>query len=208
MGTLLYIKASPRGRRSRSIAVADAFIDAFTQSNPDNHVDTLDLFREDLPAFDGPALEAKYAIMHGQEADDQQQRAWTQVESIIGRFTSADRYVFAVPMWNFGIPYRLKQYVDIIVQPTYTFAVTENGYQGLLSGKQAFIAAARGGDYTSPGAEVMDFQIRYVETILGFVGITDIKTLVVQPTLAGGPETAQKKLDKALEDARTFAAGW
>ena len=49
-------------------------------------------------------------------------------------------------MWNFSIPYRLKHYLDIIIQPTYTFSYTpETSYQGLVTGKPIFIAYARGG---------------------------------------------------------------
>ena len=35
------------------------------------------------------------------------------VETLIADFTAADKYVLATPMWNFGVPYRLKHYIDL-----------------------------------------------------------------------------------------------
>jgi len=110
-------------------------------------------------------------------------------------------------MWNFSIPYRLKQYIDIIVQPGYTFAVTASGgYDGLVKGKPVFIAYARGGEYVAGTAsEAFDLQKKYLELILGFMGLTDIRSVAVEPTLAGGPETANRKRAEAIEKAKQLA---
>ena len=79
-------------------------------------------------------------------------KVWKGVERVIEAFKSADKYVFSVPMWNFGIPWRLKQYIDILVQPGSTFRYDEEGYRGLVTGKRAFLAYARGGEYGAPEA--------------------------------------------------------
>ena len=115
MSKLLCIQASPRGERSKSIAVADVFVKTYQQAHPGDDIETLNVFNADLLAFDGLALQAKYTILHGQKHSQEELSAWKAVEAVIEQFTSADKYVFAVPMWNFGIPYRLKQYIDIIV---------------------------------------------------------------------------------------------
>lgn len=120
MNKLLYIKASPRSGRSHSIAVADAFIESYRKSHPGDEILTVDLFEKDLPGFDGLAVNAKYTILHGEEHTREELLAWRAVEEVIEEFKAANKYLFAVPMWNFGIPYRLKQYIDLLVQPTYT----------------------------------------------------------------------------------------
>lgn len=204
MSKLLYIKASPRGERSYSVRVADAFVDACRKNNPDTEVEVLNLFEADLPAFDGATLQAKYAILHGENPTAKEKKAWEVVERIINCFKTADVYVLAVPMWNFGISYRLKQYIDIITQPTYTFSYSpEKGYKGLVTGKPLFAAYARGGEY--PADSEMDFQKKYVDVAMGFIGFTDIRSVIVQPTLAGGKETARQRLDEAIEQALTYA---
>jgi FMN-dependent NADH-azoreductase len=167
----------------------------------------LNLFTAQLPTFEGFTVRAKYKIMHGQPCTPEESKAWQAVETIVKQFTSADKYVLAVPMWNFGIPYRLKQYIDLIVQPTYTFMITPEGkYKGLVTGKPVFVAYARGGDYSAPEAQSIDFQKKYLELILGFIGFTAIHSLIVQPTMAGGRETAEQKRNEAIAEAKKMAA--
>ncbi len=207
MSRLFYIQASPRGTRSHSIAVADAFVEAYLHQNPGDQVDRLNVFQADLPVFDGATVDAKYAILHGVEHSAEQRQAWTNIEAVIERFTSADKYVLAIPMWNFGIPYRLKQYVDILVQPGYTFSYSpDQGYKGLVTEKPAFIAYASGGAY-APGTdfEAYDMQKPYVEGILAFIGFTDISSIAVEPTLMAGPDVSKEKQAAAIEQAVKMA---
>ena len=207
MASLLYIKASPMGELSSSIAAADAFVDAYRKTRPGDNVKTIDIFKDALPAFDFGAASAKYKIMHGKEHTQRDRQVWDQIVSVIEEFKSADKYVIAVPMWNFSIPYRLKQYIDIIVQPGQTFTVSEDGrYEGLVKDKPAFIAYARGGEYP-PGTEQegFDLQKKYLELILAFVGLTDIRSVTVEPTLAGGADVAGQKRSEAIEKAKQMA---
>ncbi|HUT32329.1 MAG TPA: NAD(P)H-dependent oxidoreductase [Planctomycetota bacterium] len=210
MASLLYIKASPRGSRSHSLAVADAFVEAYRAAHPGDEVKTLDLFKANLPPFDGLAVQAKYTILHGQKHTPEELAAWRPVEAVVAEFKSADKYVLAVPMWNFGIPYRLKHYLDVLIQPGYTFSFDPaKGYSGLVTGKPVFVAYARGGEYTegTPG-EAYDFQKKYLELALGFIGFTEIKSVVVEPTLMGGPDVAAAKQAEAIAKAKALAASF
>ena len=120
MAKLLYIKASPRGERSFSTRAADAFVAAYKNANADDAIEELDLFKAQIPEFDAAATEGKYAIMYGKEGSDASKAAWKRVVAVIDYFKSFDKYVLAVPMWNFGLPYKLKLYLDTIIQPTHT----------------------------------------------------------------------------------------
>jgi len=206
MSTVLYIKASPMGNLSYSIAVADAFIESYRQSHSGDEIRTIDIFQEELPAFDLAAATAKYKIMHTEEHTKKDRRIWQEIVSVIEKFKSADKYVFAVPMWNFSIPYRLKQYIDIIVQPGYTFTVRQDGsYEGLVKNKPVFIAYARGGQYSTDASKAFDMQTKYLELILRFIGFSDIRSVTVEPTLAGGADTAKQKQLEAIERAKQIA---
>ena len=205
MTKLLYIQASPR-ERSKSSKVAQAFLDSYRQTHPGDRIKTLNLFEKDLPAFDGLAVQAKYSIMHGQTHTEEEVQAWSQVESVIAEFKNADKYLFSVPMWNFSIPYRFKHYIDLLVQPGYTFTVDEKGYQGLITGKSAAVIYARGGAYPSGSeAEAYDLQKKYVEQILGFIGFEKLETILVEPTLQGTPEMIEAMLQAAQEKAKQLA---
>ncbi|MGC9455809.1 MAG: FMN-dependent NADH-azoreductase [Phycisphaerae bacterium] len=207
MGKLLYIQASPRGGRSKSIAVADAFVDAYRRANEDDKIDTLNVFEEDLPAFDGPALAAKYAILGGGTPGDEHREAWSRVEAVIERFKSADKYLFAVPMWNFSIPHRLKQYFDVIVQPTYAFSYDpDSGYTGLITNRPACVVYASGGDYSSDEMQSVDMQKPYMNLILTFIGFEDIRSVTVAPTLMGAPAEKDESIRRACDKARATAA--
>jgi FMN-dependent NADH-azoreductase len=208
MSKVLYIQSSPIKQISYSIKAADAFIEQYRIKNPEDEIVILNVFDAQLPAFDGPAASAKYAIMHGKAHSQEQKQIWKKIESIIEQFTSADKYVLAVAMWNFSIPYKLKQYIDVLVQPGYTFTYSDQkGYQGLVKGKPAAVFYARGGQYPKGSAfEPYDLQSKYIELILRFIGFEDIQTITIEPTLMAGEKTAQEKLRQAIEQAKELAA--
>jgi FMN-dependent NADH-azoreductase len=206
MRKLLYIESSPRKKRSSSIEVAHAFLTAYQQHHPDDEVETMDLWTKEIPPFDGDVIDAKYSVMHGQSQTEAERKAWRAVEQMIAEFKGADRYLFSLPMWNFSIPYKLKHFFDVIVQPGYTFSYSPSeGYQGLVTDKPAVVIYSRGGAYlTGSGAEHLDLQKNYIETILKFIGITEIRSIVIEPTLAS-PEDKQKAVARAKEEAVELA---
>ncbi len=116
-------------------------------------------------------------MLSGSDFTAAQQAAWGAVTVIADRFKSADKYVFSLPMWNFSIPYKLKHYIDLLVQPGLTFSFSpDKGYSGLVTGKSAVAIYARAGAYgPGTGAEAYDDQSRYLKQVLGFIGITAVK---------------------------------
>lgn len=205
MATLLYIEASPRKARSHSIKTATAFLDAYAGANPGDTIDRLDLWAEDLPAFDGAMIDAKYSIMHGAEPSAEEKTAWRTVEALFERFNAADKYVFSVPMWNFGLPYRLKHYIDVITQPGLAWSFSpDTGYSGLVSGKAAAIYSSAGVYHEGSGAEAFDLQKPAFEGWLAFIGITDVSRVIAAPTL-GAPDDVAATDDAAAEAAAALA---
>lgn len=210
MARLLYIEASPRKDRSSSIKAAQSFTEEYAKTHAGDTVDTIDLWATELPSFDGETINAKYSILHGQEHSEAEKKAWQAVERVIENFKSADKYLISLPMWNFGIPYKLKHFIDILVQPGYTFSFTpEEGYRGLVTGKPVTLVYARGGAYkTGTETEGMDYQKKYMELVLGFIGFTDIRSIVIEPTLAVSHEQKNNLVQAACEEARKSAAGY
>ena len=186
MPRLLYIQASPRGEESKSTQVAEAYLAALRETNPDLEVDTLSVWDTDLPVFDGNKVAAKINVMTGQDHNAVQKTAWDQIVEIAGRFVSADRYLFAVPMWNSGIPNRLKHYIDVIHQPGLLWGLKpETGYFALLENKHATFVLTSGAyaeSFPSPAFGV-DLQSPYVRAWLNQAGITAIDEIRFQPTL-------------------------
>ncbi|MBU1248755.1 MAG: NAD(P)H-dependent oxidoreductase [Proteobacteria bacterium] len=207
MNTIMYIKGSPRTERSHSRQIARAFISALQSKDPELRVDERDIFTMNLPSFDGLTIKGKYNIMHGREYTPAELEAWSAVEAIIEDFKSVDAYVFAVPMWNLGLPYRLKHYIDIVTQPTYTFGINENGYFGMLGDKKAFVAYSSGGVFPDEGnpLETWNFQSSYLRTWFSFVGITKVQEVFSRGMLMdGGPQAKEQAIALAERIAVDF----
>lgn len=207
MARLLYLESSPRKQRSYSIKVADAFLRAYATAHPADQIDRLDLWAEALPRFDGDLLNAKYALMHGEQPSAAERAAWATVEQLFQRFNAADKYLFSVPMWNFGLPYVLKHYIDVITQPglAWSFDAATASYSGLVSGKVAVVYSSGGVYHDGSGAEAFDMQKPALANWLAFIGLTDVTPIVVGGTLFG-PEAAAQATTDAVATAERVAA--
>ncbi len=207
MRKLLHIVAAPRGEESRTLKVASAFLEGFREKYPDCEIDELNLFAEPPPPLTLGVIGGKYVLLGGGDLSGELKDAWKDVERHIERFLAADAYLISTPMWNFSIPFVLKHYIDVIVQPKYLFRYTEAGPEGLVKGKKMVVVTSRGGDYgpDSP-AHAYDYQEPYLRTIFGYAGITDITFVNAQPMDAMGPDVARERLAAAKEKARQTAS--
>ena len=202
MTRLLHISASPRGAASESLQIAEHFLDAVRDVRPDVEIDTFDLWDGNLPQFGPAAAEAKMAVFAGRTPTGEQAAAWQSAKATFERFAAADEYLLTVPMWNHGIPYILKQFIDVVSQPGMVFGFDpENGYTGLLTGKKAAVI------YTSavygpgrPPSFGEDFQAPYVDSWLRWTGIDDITSVEFRPNLATGDVDSARQ--RAHADAR------
>ncbi len=205
MKKLLHIIATPRGEESRTLAVTGAFLEAFKTGHPDWAVEELDLSKEDLPSLTSKRVDGKYVLLSGKDLSGDLKGAWEEIVRHIERFKSADAYLISTPMWNLSIPYTLKHYIDVIIQPKYMFRYTEKGAEGLIKDKKMAVIASRGGDYSAKEARAADFQEPYLRAIFGLVGITDISFVIAQP-MDMGPELQKQKIGEAQQVARLAAA--
>ena len=128
--------------------------------------------------------------------------------SLAQPFREADKIVFAVPMWNWGIPYKLKHLIDVISMKDVLFTFDERGLLGLLGGKKALLVLAKGVDYSAGSAsEPWDQQTPYLKVWLNSIGITDITVLPVEKNLYG-PDVDRSSRDAAAAQARELAASF
>jgi FMN-dependent NADH-azoreductase len=186
MTTLLHISASPRGERSESLALARTFLDTYREQNPDHTIAEWDLWDGSLPGFGPAAAAAKMDVFAGLEPSGAAGAAWRDARAAFDRFAAADRYLFSVPMWNAGVPYILKQFIDVVSQPGTVFGFdADRGYTGLVTGRKCAVVytSAVYGEGRGP-AFGNDFQAPYFEDWLRWAGITDITSIQFRPNLA------------------------
>ena len=208
MSTLLYVESSPRKQRSASIDVAHAFLDTYRAAHPSDTIDILDVWSTPLPEFSGAVVEAKYAGIAGTELSAEQATSWSTIRALAARFIGADKYLISVPMWNYSIPYKLKQLIDCVSQKDLLFTFDANGLNGLLTQRKATVIYARGIEYSTTAGmppETWDLQRQYLELWLRFVGVTDISTVLIEKTLFG-PEADAASRVTAKEAAQVLAA--
>ena len=205
MTTLLHVECSPRKQRSASLEIARQFIARYQHNAPDTQVVTLDLWALELPEFDGPVMDAKYAGISGMPLSEEQATAWATLKSLAAYLHQADVLVFSVPLWNFAVPYKLKHFIDVVSQKDVLFEFSpEHGLRGLLQDKTAVNVYARGMDFSAPGAQAMDFQKPYMEAWLGFIGVSDVHSLYVEKTILG-PEVDQASREQSRALAHALA---
>jgi FMN-dependent NADH-azoreductase len=205
---LFHLRCSPRASAASS-AAADAFLAKFRETRPSWDIDLQDLWRETLPEFDGAALEAKYARLGGRGFSDAERDAFAVVERMALRFSLAERVLISSPMWNFGLPYKLKQWFDLIVQPGLTFSFSPaEGYRGLVKDRPTIVILASGADFvTGMNRGRVDMATPYLRDILRFIGVHSVRFVAVGPTVgAAGQVTAAREAAqrRLVELAATF----
>jgi FMN-dependent NADH-azoreductase len=211
MTHLLHIAASPRGAASESLAIAGTFLDTYRERHPGDTAETWDLWDGSLPAFGPAAVGAKMAVFAGADPAGEEATAWRAARAAFERFEAADRLLFSVPMWNGGIPYVLKQLIDVVSQPGMVFGVDPvTGYTHLLAGRGKRAAVVYTSAVWGPalGPEFgRDFQSSYLEDWLTWTGIDDISEIRFHPTLTGDAAEARVKAHAVARDvAATFGA--
>ena len=204
MKRLLHIIATPREDESRTLQVSEAFLETFKEKQPDWIIDELHLSREELPSMSMKMVSGKYVLLDGKNLYGHLKETWVEILQHIERFQSADLYLISTPMWNFHIPYMLKHYIDLIVQPKYLFRYRDDGsVEGLIKDKKMIIITSRGGQYEG-AMQGFDHQEPYLRTIFGFVGITDITFIKAEP-MDMGIDLQRQKIEEAQERARKLA---
>ena len=206
MSRLLFIQSSPRHAQSKSNQIAQAYLSALCESNPDLSVDVLSVWDPELPVFDGDKVAAKIAVMQGKEHSESEKTAWDQIVGIANRFISADRYLLAVPMWNGGIPYPLKHYIDVIHQPGLLWGLKpDTGYFGLLKDKHATLVLTAGAYSPSAPSPAfgMDHHSSYLRDWLNQAGVTAIDEVRFEPTLLTADPVGD--LERAKSEAVALA---
>lgn len=190
---ILQINSSARAENSHSTRLANVLVERLRADQPQATLTLRDLGRTPHPMLDEAALQALFTPSE-QRTSEQVARV-AQDDALIAEIQAADVLVLGVPMYNFGVPAQLKNWIDAISRAQVTFRYTEKGPEGLLTGKKVYVALTRGGLYRNTPN---DTQTPYLKTFLGFLGMTDVQ-FVYAEGLNMGPEAEQNALSSALE---------
>ncbi|RSD24968.1 FMN-dependent NADH-azoreductase [Mesobacillus subterraneus] len=208
MAKVLYITAHPLNEeQSFSLAAGKAFIETYKAQNQEDEVIHLDLFKENIPHIDADVLGGWGKLQKGTEFADltaDEQAKIGRLAELVDQFTSADKFVFVTPLWNFSFPPVMKAYLDAVAVAGKTFRYTQEGPVGLMTDKKALHIQARGGYYSEGPAAAMEMGNRYIETIMNFFGVPSMECLFLEGHNAN-PEKAQEIKENGIARAKDLA---
>jgi FMN-dependent NADH-azoreductase len=191
---ILQINASARREAANSTRVANSITVRLQAANPAAALTVRDLAVTPHPVLDEVALGALFTPAEKRTAEQATRVALD--DALIAEIQAADTIVLGVPMYNFGVPAQLKNWIDAIARNGVSFRYTAQGPEGLLKGKTVYVALARGGAYRGTEA---DSQVPYLKTVLGFLGMTDVHFIYAEG-LNMGEEAAARGFAQAEAD--------
>ncbi|MCS2172841.1 FMN-dependent NADH-azoreductase [Scandinavium sp. TWS1a] len=200
MSKVLVLKSSILAGYSQSGQLTDYFVEQWAEKHPADQITVRDLAAQPIPVLDGELVGA----MRPGDAplSPRQQEALALSDELIAELQAHDVIVIAAPMYNFNIPTQLKNYFDLVARAGVTFRYTENGPEGLVTGKRAVVVSSRGGIHKDTPTDLL---APYMKLFLGFIGITDVN-FVFAEGVAYGPEVAAKAQSDAKAAINSLVA--
>jgi FMN-dependent NADH-azoreductase len=200
---------------SVSLQVLKHFIASYKQLAAGAPIEQIDLYRDEVPAINHVVLDAwgKLGRINAanralnQELTEEEHCVADRTEAILQQFKSAKKYVIAMPLHNFNVPSKLKDYMDNILIAKETFAYTKNGSVGLLTdGRKVLVIQSSDGIYTNNDwyTEV-EYSHKYLKSMFNFIGIDDYRIIRAQGNLS---LPRDEILAKAYQEAEAAAAAF
>ena len=201
--TLLHIDSSILNEQSVSRQLTAGIVKRLTDAKPGTRVIRVDLAAQPV----GHLGTTEFLAFQGVTPQDEASKlAVARNAELLADFLSAQTIVIGAPMYNFTLPSQLKTWLDRLAVSGQTFKYTENGVEGLASGKRVIVASTRGGLYGEGApAAFLDHQETYLRGFFGFLGITDV-TFVRAEGLALGPDARTAAIATAEADINNLSA--
>ncbi|MGH1427458.1 MAG: FMN-dependent NADH-azoreductase [Arenicella sp.] len=184
MKKILHIDASGRRQGSQSRQLGLEVVESI-QAN-DSKVTHRDV-SQNLPFLNDTMIGSYFTPMS--DRTDEQKQAIALSDVIVNELMEHDTYVIGVPIYNFSMPAALKAWADLAARVGLTFQYGENGPEGLLEGKKAYIVVTSGG--TQVGSDI-DFLTPWLRHYLGFIGVKDVEIINASGLGSHAEETLKK----------------
>ncbi|THD62568.1 NAD(P)H-dependent oxidoreductase [Phenylobacterium sp.] len=187
--SLLVLKSSPTGPMSVSNTLVNEIVARHRELDPGVAVTERNLDAEPLPHLTAMNVDG----VRAHAVTDTEIEAREVSDRLIAELFAADTLVIGAPMHNFSIPTTLRAWFDHVLRPRVTFGYSETGPKGLVTGKRAILALARGGPYVEGQP---DHQESYLRELLAFIGVTEVDVVHAGGT-AFGPEARAASIAEA-----------
>ncbi|GAB6663905.1 FMN-dependent NADH-azoreductase [Bacillus cereus] len=205
MATVLFVKANNRpAEQAVSVKLYEAFLASYKEAHPNDTVVELDLYKEELPYVGVYMINGTFKAGKGFDLTEEEAKAVAVADKYLNQFLEADKVVFGFPLWNLTIPAVLHTYIDYLNRAGKTFKYTPEGPVGLIGDKKIALLNARGGVYSEGPAAGAEMAVKYVATMMGFFGATNMETVVIEGHNQF-PDKAEEIITAGLEEAAKVA---
>ncbi|NOU87251.1 FMN-dependent NADH-azoreductase [Paenibacillus sp. LMG 31460] len=211
MNKMLVINAHPKveSTSSFSLQVLNHFLKAYKEQNQTETIEQINLYDDHVPAVDRTVLSAWEKLAKGEQLTSEEQEVTSRMSDILKQFKSAHKYVIVMPLHNFNIPSKLKDYMDNILIARETFKYTDTGSEGLLKdGRSILVIQGSGGVYTNNDwyTEV-EYSHKYLKSIFNFMGLEDYQIIRAQGTSFLNRDEILANANKEAEQAAERLSG-
>ncbi|HEM6506002.1 TPA: NAD(P)H-dependent oxidoreductase [Streptococcus suis] len=201
MATVLIVKAHPLdAQKSYALRALEEFQTRYASLRPEDEIEIVDVFEDQIPAFDKPLLEAMGAAKKGIEISPEQAEQLDRYNALTQQFLAADKIVVVNPLWNLNVPSQLVSWINTINVAGLTFKYGSEGSIGLVKDKKLLHIQSNGGVYAG-----QDPAAQYIKSIFEFLGFEDIHQVFIEGQSADPSqsqaifEEAIAKIDQILE---------
>ncbi|WP_313175346.1 NAD(P)H-dependent oxidoreductase [Streptococcus parasuis] len=193
MATVLIVKAHPLDpQKSYALRALEEFETRFASLHPEDLIEIVDVFEDQIPTLDKPLLEAMAAAKKGEEIASEQAERLERYNAFTQQFLSADKIVVVNPLWNLNVPSQLVSWINTINVAGLTFKYGPEGSIGLIKDKKLLHIQSNGGVYAG-----QDPAAQYIKSIFEFLGFKDIQQVFIEGQSAD-PSQAQAIFEEAM----------
>ncbi|MGC6569068.1 FMN-dependent NADH-azoreductase [Streptococcus sp. VTCC 12886] len=193
MATVLIVKAHPLdSQKSYALRALEEFETRFASLHPEDRIEIVDVFEDQIPTLDKPLLEAMAAAKKGEEIASEQAERLERYNAFTQQFLSADKIVVVNPLWNLNVPSQLVSWINTINVAGLTFKYGPEGSIGLIKDKKLLHIQSNGGVYAG-----QDPAAQYIKSIFEFLGFKDIQQVFIEGQSAD-PSQAQAIFEEAM----------
>ena len=206
MKTIFRLDASIRKDGSVTRAIADTLQSALAAELPDHTIVHREIGLTPLPST-AWGISAFAGYTPEDQRTDEQKQAKALAAELADELLPADAYIFAIPLYNFGVSQHAKIWVDLLLTDP-RFAP---GGPKLLAGRPAYLVVAKGGGYGAGTprhgwdhatgwmlrifADVLALKVELIESELTLADVT--------PAMASLRDLAAQNLQSAHTAATT-----
>ncbi|WP_105154228.1 FMN-dependent NADH-azoreductase [Streptococcus suis] len=193
MATVLIVKAHPLdAQKSYALRALEEFQTRYASLRLEDEIEIVDVFEDQIPAFDKPLLEAMGAAKKGIEISPEQAEQLDRYNALTQQFLAADKIVVVNPLWNLNVPSQLVSWINTINVAGLTFKYGSEGFIGLVKDKKLLHIQSNGGVYAG-----QDPAAQYIKSIFEFLGFEDVHQVFIEGQSAD-PSQAQAIFEEAM----------